>query len=40
MVVIPDGITVLLDMSPPPLHTVVLFGTLRWDPEAVEEIRL
>ena len=29
--VIPDDHVVILDVSPPKLHTIVLFGTLRFD---------
>lgn len=40
MVVIPEGTTVVLDMSTPKLHTIVLFGTLKFDTTATQELHL
>jgi hypothetical protein len=38
--VVPPGAVVLLDVSPPQLHTLVVEGTLRFDEDAAEELHL
>lgn len=38
--VVPEGTVVLLDVSPPLLHTLVVEGTLRFDEDAAEELHL
>ena len=37
---IPAGSTVLLDVSPPLLHTLVLEGNLKFDDDARQELHL
>jgi hypothetical protein len=39
-VVLPAGTNVVLDVSPPLLHTLVLEGSLRFDEDAAEELHL